>query len=856
MVVATVSLDPTATHLPILREILATGKVKKVLEFGCGLFSTKQFVDAGCEVTAIEMQNEDWYRRVKDALPSVNLHLCLGPMAWKELPLDDRYDLIFVDGHGDSRPDCMMWAKDHTDLIVAHDTEHPYYQWERADMSGFVKKVHDGLSPTTTTWTRNSKISLILPYWDRQEIADKAFALLDKHYAGLDLEVIVVDDGNAVPFRVPQTRLNVVVVTLPRKDEPKAQPTCWNAGVAAATGEIIVLSCVEILHEQPVLEQLAQALREGGESAYVLAAAWCPEMQEWHCHSSYEPDFVPAGTGGSYCAALYKSLFNKAGGFDEEYRDGAGFEDKDFIYRMLHAGAKFIKRDDLVVIHPKDGAHIEWKTEPFLRNKAIFERKWMSNKKVTFCCVQAQNYCGRGAQYVNTLYDMVKRNLLPGYDCRFVCLTDDATGLNDAIDTIPLPADLEGWYGKLYLFKRGLFRDGERIVYLDLDTLIVGALDEILRYDGQFATLEDFYFPQQIGPAVMLWEAGDYTASVWDEWCASGQPRNPMGDLWWLNNVGQGRFAKQSDKLQRLYPKTFVSYKRDCAPYPPHGAKVVCFHGLPRPHEAAEMYEWVDLAWRVGGFVKANLQVVANTAYEETARNIAAACKRFLPWLPIKDPHSVAIVGGAPSLERMLPELRQKQSKGMEIFAVNGAHDYLLENGIVPDAHVIIDARAENVRFITKPAKHYYLASQCHPDVFDAAKADTTVIHMNTHGVLASIPVNGKPVNLISSGSTVGLAAMAIAYCLGHRRMFIYGMDSSYEEDRHAYKQSLNDADRVVEVQAGGRKFKCAPWMVAQVEAFQKLSVELARAGCEINVRCSGLLGHVSWLMVNQAEAA
>jgi hypothetical protein len=81
-------------------------------------------------------------------------------MDWQKEPLEDWYDAIFVDGHGDSRPECLEWAKSHTDLIVAHDTEHPYYGWDRADMSGFNKKVHDELSPWTTVWTRQQWKSL------------------------------------------------------------------------------------------------------------------------------------------------------------------------------------------------------------------------------------------------------------------------------------------------------------------------------------------------------------------------------------------------------------------------------------------------------------------------------------------------------------------------------------------------------------------------------------------------------------------------------------------------------------------------------------------------------------------------
>ena len=477
-------------------------------------------------------------------------------------------------------------------------------------------------------------------------------------------------------------------------------------------------------------------------------------------------------------------------------------------------------------------------------------------KKVTFACLNAGNYCGRGAQYVNTLFDMVERNLPPGADFRFVCLTDDGSGLHERIETIALPPNLTGWWGKLYLFKRGLFADGERVIFLDLDTVIVGKLDPLLGYGGQFATLTDFFFPERLGPAVMLWEAGDYASSIWEEWVAEGQPRTGHGDLWWINNLDQGRFAKRTDRLQALFPGMFCSYKRDCAPLPPKGAKVVCFHGTPRPHEAQD--GWVEVCWKVGGLNPADQEVVANTAREKVAQNIAAACALPLPWLAQSGPREgeVAVVGGGPSLAEFLPEIRAKQAAGMLVYAVNGAFNYLAEHGIEPDAHVIIDARPENARFITRAAKAYYLASQCAPAVFAAARGPVTVVHMNTAGVLDAIPPSVQPINLISSGTTVALAALATAYCHGYRTLYAYGMDSSYEDTRHAYPQALNDADRVVEATAGGRTFKCAPWMVAQAQDFQKLAAELVDEGCEIHVRCRGMLGHIAWVWMNQERAA
>lgn len=147
-------MDATATHLPILEKMLEKHQYKKVLEFGCGLFSTKFFIDHGCDLISVEMQNEDWMHAVHSHYPKADIRLALGPDAWRELNLEGKYDMIFVDGHGDSRPECMEWAKDHTDLIIAHDTEHPYYRWWEADMSGFNVTEYKDTPPWTTVWER------------------------------------------------------------------------------------------------------------------------------------------------------------------------------------------------------------------------------------------------------------------------------------------------------------------------------------------------------------------------------------------------------------------------------------------------------------------------------------------------------------------------------------------------------------------------------------------------------------------------------------------------------------------------------------------------------------------------------
>lgn len=206
--------------------------------------------------------------------------------------------------------------------------------------------------------------------------------------------------------------------------------------------------------------------------------------------------------------------------------------------------------------------------------------------------VQTNNYQGRGAEYANRLASQVRANLRAKH--RIICITDDAASEYPRMKVKPADTRLSGWWEKIRLFKAGMFPEGERMLFLDLDTIVVRSLDFLLDYDGNFATLHDFWRPEGLGPAVMLWRSG-WGADIWDEFVAEGMPMNdPRGDQWWIENRQQGRIRKEIDILQDLYPGKFVSYKTSCTQALPQEAHVVCFHGKPRPHEVSG---WVKPYW-------------------------------------------------------------------------------------------------------------------------------------------------------------------------------------------------------------------------------------------------------------------
>lgn len=203
---------------------------------------------------------------------------------------------------------------------------------------------------------------------------------------------------------------------------------------------------------------------------------------------------------------------------------------------------------------------------------------------LTVACVKAKPAYDH--RWVNRLSRMVRENLTIPH--RFVCLTDDASGLQ--CNTKTLPAGLQGWYAKLSLFRPRLF-DGP-VLYLDLDVLITGSMNFVASYKGDFAILRDFYRTDGYGSGVMLWTKPQ--PQVWEDWERAGRPPHPLGDQGWMELK-----VENADRLQDVFPGKFVSYKVDCAEKDcvPDGAAVVSFHGEPKNADFLPNH-WVSRIWR------------------------------------------------------------------------------------------------------------------------------------------------------------------------------------------------------------------------------------------------------------------
>lgn len=194
-------------------------------------------------------------------------------------------------------------------------------------------------------------------------------------------------------------------------------------------------------------------------------------------------------------------------------------------------------------------------------------------------------------QYVRRLKAGVARHLPVPH--RFTCLTD--TGHEDAV---PLDHDWPRWWGKIELFRPGLFPERELVLYLDLDTVVVRDLSFLAHYNGEGAVLADLYQPaRMIGTGAVLWRAGAaWTHRVWSEFTAT--PDRIMRQHTARMDKYLLRHMAPLQRLQDLYPGRFVSYKRHVRGRGlPEDAAVICFHGKPRPADLPAT-DTIARAWR------------------------------------------------------------------------------------------------------------------------------------------------------------------------------------------------------------------------------------------------------------------
>jgi uncharacterized Rossmann fold enzyme len=188
------------------------------------------------------------------------------------------------------------------------------------------------------------------------------------------------------------------------------------------------------------------------------------------------------------------------------------------------------------------------------------------------------------------------------------------------------------------------------------------------------------------------------------------------------------------------------------------------------------------------------VKAIASSTDLKRWEQIKASCAKYTTFVEQKPKHErrAIIACYGPSLKDYIEKLKE-EAADCDVVSVSGAHDYLIENGIIPKYHVECDPRPHKAVQVT-PHKDvtYLLAASCHGDLFDKMDGmDVRLWHAEEHIRVRDELKNEAP--NISGGGSVGLRAIGVAYFMGYRNLTIYAMDCSFEDEgktQHAGKHA------------------------------------------------------------------
>ena len=212
----------------------------------------------------------------------------------------------------------------------------------------------------------------------------------------------------------------------------------------------------------------------------------------------------------------------------------------------------------------------------------------------TVACLYVRGEYPYTVQYVARLREMVDRWMDRPF--RFVCLTDRPDTLPPGVEPIRVDK-LHGFapWTKLQLFNPARGWSG-RVLYLDLDVLIVAPLAQLLDVPAQFAITDDptgkqgrDSFKRQIvrrfNSSVMVWDGGTQT-DLYTSWSPAVSDRL-SGD--------QDHIGEQQPEVYRL-PRAWFPRLSEVKDGPTPDAKVILAK-VPKNHIAADLYPWFGSMW-------------------------------------------------------------------------------------------------------------------------------------------------------------------------------------------------------------------------------------------------------------------
>lgn len=220
----------------------------------------------------------------------------------------------------------------------------------------------------------------------------------------------------------------------------------------------------------------------------------------------------------------------------------------------------------------------------------------MSDLKQILCIKWGTRY---GAEYVNRLYGMVARNITPPF--RFICFTDRRDGIRPEVQCFdlpdlgcPVPTNAPGKFRKVALWNADLFGLTGVGLFVDLDIVITGSLDDLFAYGNP----EDVILARNwVKPFERLGQTSVFRFPIGQHGYMLENFRKSPEQL-----AGQYQFEQRYVTQcihggVKFFPSAWIRhFRKDClGPWPlrylrparlPRDARIVMFPGKPDPADA------------------------------------------------------------------------------------------------------------------------------------------------------------------------------------------------------------------------------------------------------------------------------
>jgi len=205
-------------------------------------------------------------------------------------------------------------------------------------------------------------------------------------------------------------------------------------------------------------------------------------------------------------------------------------------------------------------------------------------------------------EWVRKMRNMVARNMTEPYD--FVCLSNVDFKMK-GVKVIPLRYDLPGWWSKMELFRDDLSIRKGRVLYLDLDLVILSSLSPFINFEGEVGICSSFVdntdandpgIRRGYNSSVIVF---DYptTLPIWSTFIKRKEH--------WLKQCrGDQDYLKTTFRDFKQFPRSWIKKLGQCLNMRqqfvlPQGVKIIlCMHLRRKNPQAAQRYRLIRQLWK------------------------------------------------------------------------------------------------------------------------------------------------------------------------------------------------------------------------------------------------------------------